>query len=141
MAAQGFLDAAVALLHRQVFHDELAADVGGHDEHGVFEIHRAALTIRDTAVIEHLQEDIENIRVGFFHLVKEDDRVGLAANGFAELAAFFVADIAGRRPDEAGDGVLLHVFGHVETDDRGFVIEEKFGKGFREFRFADAGRT
>jgi hypothetical protein len=35
-----------------------------------------------------------------------------------ELAALFVADVAGRRADESRHVVLLHVLGHVEVDQR-----------------------
>jgi hypothetical protein len=57
--------------------------------------------------------------VGLFDLVEEDDGVGAAADGLGELAALVVADVAGRRADEAGDGVLLHVLGHVDADHGG----------------------
>ena len=33
----------------------LAADVGGHDHHRVLEIHRAAVAIREPAVVEDLE--------------------------------------------------------------------------------------
>jgi hypothetical protein len=72
---------------------------------------------------EHLQEHIEDIGVCFFHLVKKNDRVGFAAHGLAELAALLVADVAGRRSDQTGDGVLFHVFRHIEADDGSFVVE------------------
>ena len=49
----------------------------------------------------------------FFHFVKHDNRIGFAAQGFCELAGFFVPDVTRRRSDQAADGVLLHVLGHV----------------------------
>jgi len=85
-----------------------------------------------------LEEDIEDIRVGFFHFVEKHNRVGLTAHSLAELTAFLVTDIAGRRSDEAGYGVLLHIFGHVETNDGAFIVEEKFREAFGEFGFANA---
>ena len=35
--------------------NQLAADVGGHDHHGVFEIHRAPVAIGEPPVVENLQ--------------------------------------------------------------------------------------
>ena len=96
------------------------------------------MAIGDAAIVEDLEKDIEDIGVGFFHFVEKHHRVGLAAHSLAELATLLVADIAGRRSDEAGHGVLLHVFGHVEANDGAFVVEEKFREGFGEFCFANA---
>jgi len=139
VAAEGFEDAAVAFFFWQVFHDELAAEVRGHDDDGVLEIDGVALSVGDAAIVEHLEEDVEDVGVGFFDFVEQDDAVRLAADGFAELAALFVSDVAGRCPDEAGHGVFFHVFAHVESDDGSFVVEEEFGEGFGEFGFSDAG--
>src|SRR5580700_2406649 len=71
--------------------------------------------------------------------VEEDDGVGAAADRFRELAAFVVTDVAGRRADEAGDSVPLHVLGHVEADHGLLVVEEELGEGAGGFGFADAG--
>ena len=71
--------------------------------------------------------------------VEEHDRVGTAADLLGELAAFFVADVARRRADQARDRMLLHVFGHVDAQQGALVVEEKFGEGAGEFGFADAG--
>ena len=54
--------------------------MGSYD--GVFEIDGAALAVGDAAVVEHLEEDVEDLGMGFFDLVEEDDGIGLAADGF-----------------------------------------------------------
>ena len=77
----------------------------GHDDDGVAEVDGAALRVGEAAVVEDLQEDVEDVAVRLLDLVEEDDGVGAPADGFGELAAFLVADVAGRRADEAGDGV------------------------------------
>ena len=41
------------------------------------------------------------------YLVEEDDGVGPAADGVRELPALLEPDVAGRRADELGNGVLL----------------------------------
>ena len=56
-----------------------------------------------------------------------------------ELAAFLVADVAGRRADQPGDAVLFHVFRHVDADHRPLVVEEELGEGLGQLGLADAG--
>ncbi len=59
---------------------------------------------------------VVDVGMGFFDLVQEDDGVGAAADLLGELAAFLVADVAGRSADQPRDVVLLHVLGHVDLD-------------------------
>ena len=47
------------------FLDRVRAQVGRHDDDRVAEIHRAALAVGQATVIQHLQEDIEHVRMGF----------------------------------------------------------------------------
>ncbi len=105
--------------------DHLTSEVRGHDDEGVFEIHRPSLTVGHPAVFKDLQEGVEDLRVGLLDLVEEHHGVGPPPHRFGEVAPFLVADIAGRRADEAGDGVLLHEFRHVQSNHRLLVIEEK----------------
>ena len=49
---------------------EVAADVGGHDDHGVLEVHDPALAVGQPAVVEDLEEDVEDVRVGLLDLVE-----------------------------------------------------------------------
>ena len=71
-----------------------------HDQHGVGEVDRAALAVGEPAVLEHLQQDVEDVGVGLFDLVEEHHRVGPAAHRLGELAALLVADVAGRGADQ-----------------------------------------
>ncbi len=121
------------------FLDDGRADVAGEDDEGVFEIDGAPLAVGEAAVVEDLEQGVEDVRVGFFDFVEEDDAVRVAADGFAELAAFLVADVAGRRADQPGDGVFFHVFAHVEANEGEFVVEQESGEGAGQFGFADAG--
>ena len=59
----------------------------------------------------------------FFDLVKQHDRVGATAHGFGQLSALVVADISRRRADQAADGVLFHVFAHVDANHGMFVVK------------------
>ena len=58
------------------------------------EVHRAALAVGQAAVVEHLQQDVEDVGVRLLDLVEEHDGVGPAADGLGELAALVVADVA-----------------------------------------------
>lgn len=117
----------------------MASEIAGHDDDGVLEVHGSSLAIGETAVIQNLEEDIEDFGMGLFDFVEEDDAVGATADGLGELAAFFVAYIAGRRPNEAADAELFAVFAHVDADHGALVVEEEFGQGLYGFGFADPG--
>ena len=95
----------------------------------------------EPAVVEHLQQDVEHIRMRLLDLVEQDDLIGPAPHRFGERAAFVVADIARRRADQARDRVLLHVLGHVDADQRVFVVEQIFGERLGQLGLADAGRA
>ena len=85
--------------------------------------------------------DVEDVGVGLLDLVEQDDRVGPAAHRLGQLAALLVADVAGRRADQPRDGVLLHVLGHVDADDRLLGVEHELGQRPGELGLADAGRA
>jgi hypothetical protein len=91
------------------------------------------------AVLEDLQKDVEDVRVGLLDLVQQQHAVGLAANGLGQLAALVVADVAGRRAHQPRDGVLLHVLGHVDPDQRLVVAEQELRQGAGELGLAHAG--
>ena len=75
-----------------------------------------------------------------FDFIEQHDRIGMSSHLFRKLTAFFVANVSGWRADEAGDGMLLHVFRHVNAYQRVFVVEEKFGEAARQFGFSNSGR-
>ena len=80
---------------------------------------------------------MHDIGVCFFDFIEEHDGVGLAAHGFAELTALFVADVAGRRSDESGGAKLLHVFAHVDLNERIGRAEHEFGQGVGQEGFSN----
>ena len=88
--------------------------VGGHDEHRVAEVHGAALGVGQPPVLQHLQEDVEHFGVRLLDLIEKDHRVRPAPHPLRELPAFLVAHVAGRRADEPGHGMSLHVLRHVQ---------------------------
>ena len=101
----------------------MAADVRRHDQSGVFEVHRPALPVGQAAIVEDLQHHIEDVRMRLFDFVEQNHRVGFAANGFSQLAAFFKAHISRRRAEQTRDGVLLLILGHIDANHVVFVVE------------------
>ncbi len=64
------------------FENVLAADIGGEDDDGVFEIYLASFGVGEVAFVEDLEEDVEDLGMGFFDFVKEDDAVWALADAF-----------------------------------------------------------
>jgi len=77
----------------------------------------------------------------FLDLVEQDDAVRAAAYRLGKLTAFLVAHVSRRRADETRYIELLHVFAHVDADDRVFVVEKEFRQCARKFGFSDACGT
>ncbi|CAI09933.1 hypothetical protein ebB234 [Aromatoleum aromaticum EbN1] len=121
--------------------DHLAAEVRCHDDDGVLEVDGASLPVCHAAVVEHLQQHVEHVRVRLLHLVEEDHAVGLAAHLLRQVATFLIAHIARRGADEAGNRVLFHEFAHVDADQVLFRIEQELGERLAELGLADAGRA
>src|SRR4051812_18838878 len=117
------------------------ADVRRHDDDRVAEVDRAALRVGQAAVVEELQEGVEDVGVRLLDLVEEHDAVGLAAHGLGELAALLVADVTGRGAHQAADRVALLVLAHVEADGVVLGVEQRPGERARELGLADAGRA
>src|SRR5712692_618579 len=81
--------------------EHLLREVARHDDDRVAEVDGAALRVRQTALIEDLQQDVEDLGVRLLDLVEQDHAVRLATDGLRELSALFVADVARRRSDQA----------------------------------------
>src|SRR5690606_41888754 len=60
------------------------------------------ISVGQAALFHDLEEHVVDVAVGLLDLVEEDHRVGAAADLLGELAAFLVADVAGRGADQAG---------------------------------------
>ncbi len=121
--------------------DLARAEIRGHYQNSVLEIDHASLRVRQTAIVEDLQQNIEYVRMSFFDLVKKHDRVRPPPHGFGQLAAFLVADVSRRSTDHSGDGVFLHIFRHIEPDHRTFVVEKKLGECTSRFGLTDTCRA
>ena len=70
------------------------AHVGRHDDHGIAEVDRLALAIGQAALLQHLQQNVEDIGVRLLDLVKQHNRVRMTAHGLGELTALVMANVA-----------------------------------------------
>ena len=116
-------------------------DVGRHDQNGILEVHRSALGVRDPAIIQHLQQHVEHVRVRFLNLIKEDNGVRFSPDSLCQLAAFLVSHISRRRSDQSGHGVFLHVLTHIDTHHILFIVEQAGCQRLGKLCFADTGRS
>ena len=82
-----------------------------------------------------------HVRVRLFDFVEQHHGIRIAADLFGQLAAFLVTDVARRRADQARDVELLHVFAHVELDERLRVAEHLFRERLGQQGLAHAGRA
>ena len=121
--------------------DVLGAQVGGHDQDGVAEIDDIALSVGHAAVVQDLQQGIPDFGMRLLDLVEQEHAIRTPANRLGELAAFLVADIAGRRTKKARDGVLLTIFGHIDAHQRILIVEHEPGERLGQLGLADAGRS
>ncbi len=129
------------LLARHSLLDLCRADVRGHDQDGVLEVHCPPLAVGEAAVIEQLKQNVEHVAVCFFDLVEENYRVGLSANRFGELPTLFVADVSGRRADQPRHRMPLHVLGHVDSNQRVLVVEEELRERLGRLGLSDPRRS
>jgi hypothetical protein len=53
----------------------LGSDVGRHDHDGITEIHALAAAVGQPALVKGLQEQVQQVGAGLFHLVEQDDGV------------------------------------------------------------------
>ena len=122
-----------------VLHDFAAAQVTGHDNQRILKVHAAALAIGQAAIIQNLQQYVEDVRMCLFDFVQQDDTVGVTAYSLGKLATLVIAHISWRGTDQAGHSVLLHVFAHIDAHHVALIIKEYLSQGFSQLGFAYAG--
>ena len=81
------------------------AKVGCEQHDGVAEIRFSSHGIGELPILQDLQQDVLDIRVGFFDLIKQDHAVWAAAHGLGKLPALIMAQIARRGTQQPGSGV------------------------------------
>src|SRR5882672_8108555 len=123
------------------FHQVPRADIRRHDQDDVLEVDCVAKAVRQLAVFEYLQQDVEHIRMRFFDFIEQDDGIRRPLDALSQLATFFVTDVSWRRPDQLRNRVLLHEFRHVEADQSLLAAEHELCQRAGDFRFANTGRS
>ena len=78
-----------------------AADVRCHYNYSIFEIYCSALIVCKSAIIQKLQQDVENIRMCFLYFIEQNNAVRLSSHCLSQLTAFIVSDISRRRTDQS----------------------------------------
>ena len=121
--------------------DVTGTEVGRQHDDGVLEVHHTTLGVGETSLVEDLQQGVEDVGVGLFDLVEEDDAEWLAAHLLGELAALLITDESRRGTEHPGCGVLLGVLAHVQGDEGILVTEEELGERLGELGLADTGRA
>src|SRR5437660_7911022 len=76
----------------------LRTEIRGENDDAVAEVHRPSLPVSQPAVIEHLEQDVEDVRMRLFDLVEENNLVGSPADCFGQRAAFLIPDVARGAP-------------------------------------------
>src|SRR5690606_24251188 len=94
--------------------------------------------IRESSIIEELEECVEDIRMRFFYFIKKDDGIGFTSDCFGELSTFIVTDVSWRRSDKSGNAMFFHIFRHIDADHRFFIIEQKSCQTLGELGFPDS---
>ena len=89
-------------------------------------------------MVHDLQQDVVDVGVRLLDLVEQHHAVGVGADRVDQLSALLESDVSGRRADQPGDGVLLHVLGHVEADE---LVAQLIRQLLGELGLADAGRA
>ena len=117
-----------AIQQGKVVLDDIGADVGGHDDDGVLEVHRTALVVGQTAVVQDLQQDVEHVGVSLLDFIQQDDGIRLTTHSLGQLAALFIAHISWRRSDESRHRVTLLVLRHVDTHHGVLVVEQELSQ-------------
>ncbi len=76
------------------------AGIGGHDQDHVAEIDLLAVVVGQLAVVHHLQQDVEEVRMRLLDLVEQQHAMRMLVDRVGQQAALVEADIAGRRADQ-----------------------------------------
>ena len=89
-------------------------------------------------MVHNLKQYIKQIRVGFFNLIHQQDRMGVFADAVCQHSALVKSDVAGRCTDQTGDSVLFHILAHIKTHE---LHTQNAGHLQGNFGFADTGGT
>ena len=109
--------------------NQVGAQVAGHHDDGVAKVYFATFGVAQVAVVEDLEQDVEDLGVGLLDLVQQDTAVTLATHPFCKLATIIVAHVSRRGANEPGHSMPLLELRHVQPDHSVLVAEHELGEG------------
>ena len=121
--------------------DNVRADIGSHYYNRILEVHGTPLVVGQTAVIKHLKQNVEHIRMRLLDFVEENHRVWLAPNGLGQLAALIVSYISRRRTYKTADCMTFLILGHINPRYHILIIEQELRESLGQLCLAHAGGT
>ena len=130
--------AGITKAHCPGMQQMLRPQVGGQDHHRIAEDAQPPLAVGQPAVLHDLQEQIEQVGMGFLDLVEHHHTHGMLFDRLGQHAALLAAHITGRRAEQPGNAVRFAVFAHVQLDDILFAAEERFAQRIAQLGLAHA---
>src|SRR5690606_18323536 len=80
----------------------------------------------------------EHVAMRFLDLVKQEYGMRMLVDLVSQQTSLIKTDITGWCPDQAGNGMPFHVFGHIEADE---LDAQYLGQLTGDLRFSDTGWT
>ena len=74
--------------------------IGGHDQDHIAEVDLLAVVIGQRAMIHHLQQNVEQIRMRLLDFIEQQHAMRMLIDAIGQESALIEANIAGRRTDE-----------------------------------------
>ena len=105
----------------------------------VAEVHLVPAGIGELALFHDLQQHVVRFGMRLFDLIKDDDGIRAAADGFGELTGFFKADVSRRSAHQAADVVPFHEFRHIDLHQGVFAAKQEARQRLGEFGLAHTG--
>ena len=119
----------------------MATNIAGHDDDGVLEIYHASFIVCQPSIIQHLQENVPDIRMCFLDFIQQHNTVWFSPDRLCQLTALIISDIAWRSTHQPGYGMFFLVLTHVYAGHHALIIKQVFRKGFGKFCFTHARCT
>ena len=117
---------ARAVLALGLASENVATQIGSQNDQRVAESTRAARAVGQAAVIEDLQQYVEDVGMRLLHLVEEDHLIGPPAHDFGQRSALLISHIAGRCSDHPGATERCSRYsGHVDAGQRRIASNRK----------------
>ena len=116
-------------------------NVRSHDDDRILEIHCTSLSIRESTIIQNLEERIENVRMRLIDLVDRITQYGRRRTASVNCPPSSSPTYPGGAPRSLYTCVPFHVFVHIDPDHILFTVEKGPSKRPGQFRLTDSGKV